>query len=289
MLKQYYPWQCLPSSEELPDSDDTPVDNELQDLIPSFLKLILANLWKNRMDWFFGVDMGVYYDPDAPAIVPDGFLSIGVDRIVDEELRPSYVLWEENNIVPPFVLEVVSRKYRGEYSTKKAFYAELGVLYYAIYSSRRRRKPPLELYRLVNGEYVPLVGNPVWLPEIGLGLGRERGTHQGIEREWLYWYDKQGNRYLAPEESLEQTEQQLQEVEQALGQEHHRAEQERQRAEQEWQRAEQERQRAEQERQRAEQEWQRAEQERQRAEQERQRAKRLADRLRELNIDPDSL
>jgi Uma2 family endonuclease len=233
MLKKYYPWQCLPSSEELPDSDETPVDNELQDLMPSLLKQILAQLWKDRMDWFFGVDMGIYYDPDEPAIVPDGFLSLGVQRIVDEELRLSYVLWEENNIVPVFVLEVVSRKYRGEYSKKKAFYAELGAQYYAIYSSRRRRKPPLEVYSLENGEYVPLSGNPIWLPHIKLGLGRERGTYQGIEREWLYWYDEQGIRYPTPEERADQAEQRL--------------------------------------------------------EQERQRAERLAARLRELNIDPDSI
>ncbi|KAM3095033.1 Uma2 family endonuclease [Phormidesmis sp. 146-12] len=206
---KYDPLLCLPSSEELPDSDETPVDHELQDLIPSLLKLILADLWGDRMDWFFGVDMGIYYDPDLPAIVPDGFLSLGVERIFDEELRLSYVLWEENNIPPTFVLEVVSQKYRGEYSRKKNLYAEMGVLYYAVYSSRRRRKPPLELYRLVNGEYVLLTGNPIWLPEIGLGLGRSRGTHQGIEREWLYWYDDRGNRFLEPEEKLDQVEQQL--------------------------------------------------------------------------------
>ena len=50
-----------------------------------------------------------------------------------------------------------------------------------------------------------------------------------------------------------------------------------------------ERQRAEQEFQRAEQEFQRAEQEFQRAEQEAQRAERLAAKLRELNIDPNSI
>ncbi|BAC91914.1 Uma2 family endonuclease [Gloeobacter violaceus] len=60
------------------------------------------------------------------------------------------------------------------------------------------------------------------------------------------------------------------------------------RAEQERLRAEQERQRAEQERQRAEQERQRAEQERQRAEQAEQQALRLAQRLRELGIDPQA-
>ena len=34
MLLRYNPLSCLPSAEDLPDSDDTPVDNELQDLIP---------------------------------------------------------------------------------------------------------------------------------------------------------------------------------------------------------------------------------------------------------------
>ncbi len=89
-MLNYDPLACLPSSEELPDSDDTPVDNELQDLIPGLLKALLAMAWSERMDWFFGVDMGIYYDPDLPPIVPDGFLSLGVERFYDENLRPSY-------------------------------------------------------------------------------------------------------------------------------------------------------------------------------------------------------
>jgi Uma2 family endonuclease len=216
-------WQCLPSSEELPDSDDTPVDNELQDLIPGLLKAVLALVWADRMDWFFGVDMGIYYDPDLPAIVPDGFLSLGVERIVDEDLRLSYVLWEEDNRVPKLAIEVVSKKYRGEYGKKKQLYADMGVLYYAVYSTRRRKKSPLEIYKLEDGTYNLLDGNPVWLPEIGLGLGRDRGSYQGIEREWLYWYDEQGQRILIPEERIKQ--------------ERQRAEQERQQVEQERQRA----------------------------------------------------
>ena len=208
MLK-YNPLHCLPSAEDLPDSDDTPVDNELQDLIPGLLKAILAWVWATRMDWFFGVDMGVYYDPDKPVIVPDGFLSLGVERIFDEDLRLSYVLWEEN-VVPILVLEVVSHKRRGEYSSKKKLYVELEVLYYVVYNPRRRKKAPLEVYRLVNGEYVLLRGNPVWLPEIGLGIGTQRGTYQGITREWLYWYDEQGVRFLTPEERAITAEQRVQ-------------------------------------------------------------------------------
>lgn len=214
MLK-YNPLHCLPSAEDLPDSDDTPVDNELQDLIPGLLKAILAIIWANRQDWYFGVDMGVYYDPDQPAIVPDGFLSLGVERFIDEDLRLSYVLWEEN-VVPIMVLEVVSHKRRGEYSTKKQMYAELEVLYYVVYNPRRRKKPPLEVYRLVDGEYVLLSGNPVWLPEINLGIGRERGTYQGITREWLYWYDEQRQRLLTPEERILQAEQRAQRLAEQL-------------------------------------------------------------------------
>lgn len=98
-MLNYNPLHCLPSAEDLPDSDDEPVDNQLQHLIPGLLEAILAWLWTNWMDWFFGVDMGIYYDPELPPIVPDGFLSLGVERVFDENLRLSYVLWEEKLIL----------------------------------------------------------------------------------------------------------------------------------------------------------------------------------------------
>jgi Uma2 family endonuclease len=238
MLESQLP-RYFPSADELPDSDETPVDNELQELIPGLLKAILLILWSERMDWFFGIDMGIYYDPDLPAIVPDAFLSLGVERFYDEELRPSYVLWDEN-VIPILALEIVSQTYRKEYSTKLEQYAALGVLYYVIYSSRRRRKPRLEVYKLVNGKYELQTGNPVWLPEVGLGIGCERGNYSGVTREWLYWYNQEGKRYPTPQEWI------LQET-------------------------------------------QRAQQETQRAQQETQRAQKLADKLRELGIDPDTV
>ncbi|MDJ1181352.1 Uma2 family endonuclease [Roseofilum sp. BLCC_M91] len=208
MILYYNPKADLPSAKDLPDSDETPVDNELQDLIPGLLKAMLALIWPERMDWFFGVDMGIYYHPKKPAIVPDGFLSIGVPRIIDSNLRLSYVLWEEQK-PPTFVLEVVSETARKEYSKKKEDYAELGVLYYAIYNPLRKRKPRLEVYQLQGEEYQDLQGEPFWLPELNLGLGRAEGTYQGITREWLYWYNEQGERYLTPEEQLLSARQQI--------------------------------------------------------------------------------
>ena len=225
-MLQYNLPRNLPSADELPDSDETPVDNELQELIPGLLKAILLILWAERMDWFFAIDMALYYHPDKPAIVPDAFLSLGVERFYDEELRPSYVLWDEN-VLPTFVLEVVSPTYRKEYTAKLEEYQALGVLYYVIYSSRRRRKPRLEVHKLVNGKYELQPGHPVWMPEIGLGIGCERGSYSGVTREWLYWYNQQGDRLRAPDNVIEQ--------------ERQRAEQERQRAEQFQQQLEQER------------------------------------------------
>jgi len=55
----------LPTEADLPDSDETPVDNQLQNDIPNLLLNILLWLWGDRTDWFWGVDMGVYYEANA--------------------------------------------------------------------------------------------------------------------------------------------------------------------------------------------------------------------------------
>ena len=168
----------LPTAAELPHSDETPVDNQLQNDIPNLLLGLLAELWANRDDWYFGVDMGIYYNPDEAAIVPDGFLAVGVKHDTGERGRLSYVLWEEENIVPILSLEVISEKYNREYEDKLVDYQTLGILYYAIhnpFSGRRGRfknRQRLEVYKLVDGKYELLRSqdNRVWLPEIELAL-----------------------------------------------------------------------------------------------------------------------
>jgi Uma2 family endonuclease len=251
-MYQYELPRYLPTADELPNSDDTPVDNELQELIPSLLKSILRMLWKGRMDWFFGIDMGIYTDPDRPPIVPDGFLSLNVERSFDEDLRLSYLLWEEE-VMPIFVLEVVSSKPGGEYTTKLQEYAQMGVLYYIIYNPKRRRKARLEIHKLANGRVYELQNaNPLWMPEIGLGIGSERASYDDLTREWLYWYDENDKRYPTPYEQIELANQAI-----------------------------------EQERQRADNADRAIEHERQQTEQERQRAERLAAQLRALGVEPE--
>ena len=80
----------------------------------------------------------------------------------------------------------------------------MGVLYYVMYAPRRIRKPRLTSYRLNQGKYEEIDGNPIWMPEVGLGIGMQPGTYQEITREWLYWYDREGSRYPTPEEVAQQ-------------------------------------------------------------------------------------
>lgn len=217
-MVQSDPSWLLLTEEDLPDSDDTPVDNELQLLIPALLRSMLALCWADRTDWFMGVNMGVYQNPNQAAIVPDGFLSLGVPRRKRARGRLSYVLWQEQ-VVPQWVLEVVSQTPGGEYGDKMGRYAAIGILYYTIYNPdfwRRDRHTPFEVYRLVNGTYVQQPGNPVWMPEIGLGIGREPGTFEGWTQEWLYWYDAQNNRLPDSENAIRQARQRATQAEERL-------------------------------------------------------------------------
>jgi Uma2 family endonuclease len=228
-------YRQLPTAEDLPDSDETPVDNELQNHIPNVLLNLLMWIWRDRQDWFFGVDMCYYYEANiqepkkSKSIVPDGFLAIGVPQLKSEGGRLSYVLWQEQ-VKPILVLEVISKEYNGEYDQKLRQYQELGIIYYVIYNSlsgRRglyKRHESLEVYKLINGKYelLPSVtllsesgksesgksesGKVIWIPEIDLGIGCERRILGNWERDWLYWYDRNCVRYPTAEERAQQAE-----------------------------------------------------------------------------------
>jgi Uma2 family endonuclease len=262
--------QNLPSTADLPCSDETPVDNEDQNLLPNILLFLLKSIWAERMDWYFGVDMAVYHttgeDPTIP-VVPDAFLSIGVERRKGGKSRLSYATWEEAGIVPIVVLEMVSQTIRGEYDAKMSLYAKLGVLYYVIYNSelwgqrRKKQHQAFEVYKLIAGEYQLQQGDPYWMPEVDLGIGRFQTMSDNELQEQLAWFNEQGDRYLTSEE----------------------------RATLEQQRADLQRQRAEAQQQRAETEQQRADLQQQRAETEQQRREQLETFLRSQGFDPDHL
>ncbi|CAN1212432.1 Putative restriction endonuclease domain-containing protein [Tumidithrix helvetica PCC 7403] len=287
-------YRHLPTAEELPDSDETPVDNELQNDIPNILLNLLRDIWDDRFDWFWGVDMAVYYEPNlekpenSKAVVPDGFLAIGVPRLRGESGRLSYSIWEEK-VLPILFFEVISKTYNSEYEEKLELYQNLGIRYYVIYNpfsgkgTAYKDRPSLEVYQLVNGKYelmpsialLPEGGEMVWLEGVGLGIGCIRNELYDWRREWLYWYDRNGVRYPTAKEQAAIAEEIAERASFAQRRAEEIAEQERLaklEAEAIAEQANLEKQQAELAQQLAE-----------------QKAQRLAERLRALGLDPDEM
>jgi Uma2 family endonuclease len=220
--------------------------------------------------FYTAADINLYYDPHHTARYkrPDWLAVLGVPQVSDQsELRLSYVIWQEE-IAPYLIVELLSPGTEAEDLGTRVQDVEqpprkwdvyerfLQVPYYATYSRYTRELRPFGLvagrYRRLDRDEAPVADRPgLWLPEAGIGLGVWSGAYEGVQGEWLRFFDASGDWLPCGAERLAQ-----------------------------------ERQRAEQEAQRAEQEAQRAEQEAQRAEQQAQRADRLAERLRALGIDP---
>jgi hypothetical protein len=190
--------------------------------------------------------------------------------------RGSYLQWKEDNVAPQVVFEVVSPgNTQAELMEKIDFYDEHGVEEFYIYDPDRKT---LRGFRRQGQEWSAIPNMLGWVsPRLKIRFDLEDGQ--------LVLQGPDGRRFVSYVELVRQRQQ----AEAQAQQERDCANQERQRANQERQRANQERQRANQERQRANQERQRAEQERQRAEQAQTQAERLAEKLRALGIDPNTV
>ncbi len=239
--------------------DDTPVENYDTEQHGGLLTDSLYDNWTHSVHgnhFIAAADVGVFFAPNEPPIVPDIFLSLGLLKPANRKHKRnrSYFVWEVGK-VPDVVIEIVSNNEGGEDTTKMARYARLEIPYYAIFDPEHELSDEtLRFYVLRGRRYVEIVDT--WMPEVELGLILWEGIHQGVEGIWLRWSDKNGTVIPTGAESRV--------VAQEL--------------------AEEERIRAEEERIRAQEEHIRAQEEYNRAEQEKARAERLADRLRELGI-----
>jgi len=178
---------------------------------------------------------------------PDWFLVTGVPRLYDEtDLRLSYVIWQEG-VDPLVVVELLSPGTEAEdlgenvrsedlieVPTSKSTKTEeaqgvqerettkeqpprkwdvyeriLRVPYYVVFSRYTDR---LRVFTLVADRYQELEldsNQPkLWIPTLELGLGLWQGKYEGVTRQWLRWYDAEGNWVLTDtEEALQRAEQ----------------------------------------------------------------------------------
>jgi Uma2 family endonuclease len=275
-----------------PESDGKPMaDNTLQFRWIVMLQGGLDATFKDRPDVFVAGDLLWYPVEGQPKIriAPDTLVAFGRPK----GHRGSYLQWNEGDIAPQVVFEVLSPGNTSrEMRQKRDFYEQYGVEEYYLYDPDKRQ---LQGWLRQNNQLVEITPIESWVSP-HLGIRFEPGEQPEDEwrvygpdgRVFVSYVEVVAQRNLAEQNArlaeqyarqIEQrarlAEQRIQQVEQ----ERRHAEQERQRAEQRALAAEQQ---VEQERWYAEQERQRAELERARAEQERQRAEQLEARLKEL-------
>jgi Uma2 family endonuclease len=192
---------------DLPSEDlnEPGLPDEYHYLQPQLLSATLR-LTHPAPDQIFSVgDMNLYYDVRHPNWYkrPDWFLVLGVPRLYEgQDMRLSYVTWQEG--ISPFVIvELLSpgtekedlgetRSNPGEPPTKWEVYEQiLRVPYYIIFD---RYTNYFRAFGLIKGRYQPLeiLENRLWVAELELGLGIWEGEYQGVNRQWLRWYNEQG-------------------------------------------------------------------------------------------------
>ncbi|MFM7427329.1 MAG: Uma2 family endonuclease [Elainella sp.] len=253
--------------------DGVPLESNRHRLAMNVLIRSMLVAYRERNDFFAGGNMFIYYSRtqrmNQDFRGPDFFVTLGVDASRE---RQGWVVWEEEGRYPDVIVELLSPSTESQdRGPKKEIYERIfKTRNYFIYDPFNPSS--LQGWQLDQRQtYQSLMPDErgwLWSDVLGLWLGTWRGV---LDREpptgschWLRFYDAQGELVPLPEELAQR------EVEQAQ------------------QQAEQAQREAELAQQQVEQAQREAEQAQQEAEQERLRAERLAERLRQLGVDPEA-
>ncbi|MBD2461148.1 Uma2 family endonuclease [Oscillatoria sp. FACHB-1407] len=203
------PRETLPTMYDLPSEDpnEPGLPDEYHYLQPQLLSATFRLSDYAADQIFTAGDLNIYYDVRHPLWHkrPDWFAVVGVPRLYDQQdLRLSYVMWQEG-VSPSVVVELLSpgteaedlgrteRETDSRPPTKWQVYEQiLRVPYYVVFN---RYTDELQVFTLVSGQYEALdLSEPrIWMPSLKIGLGLWQGEQRGITRQWLRWYDAEGN------------------------------------------------------------------------------------------------
>ncbi|PSO77384.1 MAG: hypothetical protein BRC40_01950, partial [Cyanobacteria bacterium QH_8_48_120] len=157
-------------------------------------------------------------------VAPDVFVVLGVAK----QKRRVYKLWEENNKVPDFVLEITSKSTVSEdQGIKKGLYAFLGVREYFQYDpTGDYLDPPLKGFRFTEDNYQPMPATT--LPNGSLVLPSQTlGLELRVQDNQMRFYEPATGRKLfsgqEAEQARQEAEQARQEAEQARNEERERS------------------------------------------------------------------
>lgn len=191
-------------SEEIPEidydnlitEDDEPVDNIFSEKQQRLLTEPLYSSWNPEEPFIAAANVGVFYSPYQPAIVPDMFLSLEVrpDEDIWKKQNRSYFVWKFEK-APDVAIEIVSNTKGGEIDKKRQIYSRMRVWYYVVFDPQCLvQEDVLRVYVLSLGRYVPK--QDLYLEEVGLGLTLWDGVFEGLQAQWLRWCDSDGRLIL---------------------------------------------------------------------------------------------
>jgi len=180
-----------------PETDGKPMaETDVHIDVLIYLREALKDHFREAPQVYVAGNMLLYYEEGNPAacVAPDVFVVQGVAK----RERCTYRLWEEGQ-PPAVVFEITSRGTRLEdLGTKRALYAMLGVQEYFLYDPLREYlRPPLQGYRLQEGEYqrLPSGGEGELVSQVlGIELRVEAGCLRVVDLAT-------GERLLTPAEA----------------------------------------------------------------------------------------
>ena len=186
--------------------DDAPVDNILSEREMILLIDALYASWLvngKRPQFIALADVGIFYMPSQPPVVPDVFVSLDVslpNEILSTKDK-SYFIWQYGK-PPEVVVEIVSNTKGDELGGKRTKYAQLGVSYYIVHDPLQYLgETKLHVFERHGAQFVRM--SERWLPSVSLGVTLWQGEYKGMTREWLRWVDEDGNMLLTADEAVE--------------------------------------------------------------------------------------
>lgn len=182
--------------------DDEPVDNLFSAKQQRLLVQSLYGSWTpppseeapaERRKFLADANVGIFFYPSQPPLVPDFFLSLDVEPHENwyaKEHR-TYFVWVFEK-VPEVVIEIVSNRKGEELGEKLHRYARQDITYYAVFDPQRLlSSDPLRVYERGFGKRYRL-RQDFNLPDVGLSLSLWNGVFEDYQNEWLRWCDAGG-------------------------------------------------------------------------------------------------
>ena len=242
----------MPDATQL-ESDEPEMESSQHYMQLMLLVICLEWLWRNSNDYFIGASLSIYYSrqqlKNREFRGPDFFLV----KQTQKRHRKSWVVWEENGQYPHLIIELLSDSTaRVDRNLKKKLYQDnFRTPEYFWFDPETFE---FMGFRLQNNQY-----EEIQLNNQGWRWSQELELYLGVDENQLRYFTANGERVPTPQEAERQ--------EQLVARQ---AQLQAQQAESQAQQAQLQ-----------------AQHERERAQQERERAERLAQRLRELGIDPE--